>query len=260
VGQVACQLTLGAFQSGSPDDESKALGGVQLVHDLAELAALAFIDDLARNPDAVQAGHQDQVAAWDADVGGEGRSLGSNAFLDHLNQHLVAAAEDFLDRGPDHAASPTRAASPRQIIAPAWPGLDRTAQAHFPLQLLDLLDFLADLLLKFRVDLFLGNAGRLGTQVIDDLVFFLDRHVLGVVDVLQVLDVQIEFVDLAAGEPLLGRPARKRRAVPGLGAEVIEVRRKFFAGGGSGFELGALAFTSATSSSSAPFAFPGVGR
>src|SRR5208337_3589461 len=216
VGQVACQLTLGAFQSGSPDDESKALGGVQLVHDLAELAALAFIDDLARNPDAVQAGHQDQVAAWDADVGGEGRSLGSNAFLDHLNQHLVAAAEDFLDRGLDHAASPTRAASAREIIAPAWPGLDRTAQAHFPLQLLDLLDFLADLLL--------------------------------------------EFVDLAAGEPLLGRPARKRRAVPGLGAEVIEVGRKFFAGGGSGFELGALAFTSATSSSSAPFAFPGVGR
>ena len=47
VGQVASQLALGAFQSGGPDDEAQALGRVQLVHDLAELAALAFIDDLA---------------------------------------------------------------------------------------------------------------------------------------------------------------------------------------------------------------------
>ena len=47
VGQIASQLTLGAFQSGRPDDESQALGRVQLVHDLAKLAALAFIDDLA---------------------------------------------------------------------------------------------------------------------------------------------------------------------------------------------------------------------
>ena len=42
-------------------------------------------------------------------------------------------------------------------------------------------------------------------------------------------------------EPLLGQPARKRRDVPGLGAEVVEVGRKFVSGGGSGFELGALA-------------------
>ena len=214
---------------------------------------------LRETPTRFRPGIKHQVAAGDADVGGEGRPLGADAFLDDLDEHLVAAAEDLLDRGLDHAASPARAAAPRRIVATAWPGLDRTAQAHLPLQLLDLLDFLADLLLEFGVDLFLGDAGWLGTQVIDDLVFFVDRHVLGVVDVLQVLDVQIEFVDLVAGEPLLGQPARKRRDVPGLGAEVIEVGRKFFSGGGSGFELGALAFTSSTPPSSAPFAFPGVG-
>jgi hypothetical protein len=35
--------------------------------------------------------HEHQVAAWNADIGGQGRPLGADPFLDHLHQHLVAA-------------------------------------------------------------------------------------------------------------------------------------------------------------------------
>ena len=75
------------------------------MHDLAELAALAFVDDLARDADAVQPGHEHEVSAGDADVGREGRPLGADAFLDDLDQHLVAAAEDLLDRRFDQPAA-----------------------------------------------------------------------------------------------------------------------------------------------------------
>ena len=105
VGQVAGQLALGPFEAGGADDEAQALGRIQLVHDLAELAALAFVDDLARDADAVQPRHEHQIAAGDADVGRERRPLGADAFLDDLDQHLVAAAEDLLDRRLEQAAA-----------------------------------------------------------------------------------------------------------------------------------------------------------
>ena len=52
---------------------------------------------LRDTPNAAQGGHQHQVAAGDADVGRECRALGADAFLDHLHQHFVAAAEDILN-------------------------------------------------------------------------------------------------------------------------------------------------------------------
>ena len=69
--------------------------------------------DLARDADAAQRRHQHQVAAGDADVGGERRALGADAFLDDLDEHFVAAAEDFLNRRLDSRADaePLRAAS-----------------------------------------------------------------------------------------------------------------------------------------------------
>ena len=101
VGEIAGQLALGSLEPGGPDDEAQALGRIQLVHDLAKLAALAFVDDLAGHADAVEPGHQHEVSAGDADVGRQGRPLGADAFLDDLHQHLVAAAENFLDRRLD---------------------------------------------------------------------------------------------------------------------------------------------------------------
>src|SRR5262249_52181889 len=105
VGEVAGQLALGPFQPGGADDEPEPLGGIQLVHDLAQLPPLALVGDLARDAHAVQAGHQDEVAPRDADVGREGGALGADALLDDLHEDLVAAAEDLLDWRLDHAAA-----------------------------------------------------------------------------------------------------------------------------------------------------------
>ena len=88
---------LGAVDAGGADDEAHALGRVELEHDVAQTAADRLVFDLPRDADPAQGGHEHQVAAGNADVGGERRALGADAFLDHLHQHLVAAAEDLLD-------------------------------------------------------------------------------------------------------------------------------------------------------------------
>ncbi len=91
---------------------------VQLEHHVAELAAGLVVFDLPRDAHAAQRRHQHQIAAGNADVRGERRPLGADAFLDHLHQHLVAAAEDVLDRRLDARAA-RRAANGRAAAAVA---------------------------------------------------------------------------------------------------------------------------------------------
>jgi hypothetical protein len=61
--------------------------------------------------------HQDRVAAGEREIGGQRSALGAAFFLDHLDQHNLAAADDFLDlvtlgdRSP--AGFPRRAAAGR---------------------------------------------------------------------------------------------------------------------------------------------------
>ena len=92
-----------------------------------------------------------------------------------------------------------RPARSGRLVAPARPGLDRSAQAHLPLQLLDLLDLLADLLFELGVDLFLDDPRRLGAEAAAEGFFFVEPDVFGVLDL-----VQVEFVDVA-GLEILGR-------------------------------------------------------
>ena len=79
----------------------RPFGGFSSQQDVAQPAAGVVVFDLARHADAAQRRHQHQVAAGDADVGGERRALGADAFLDDLDEHFVAAAEDVLDRRLD---------------------------------------------------------------------------------------------------------------------------------------------------------------
>ena len=78
-------------------------------------------------PDAVEPRHEHEVPAGDADISRERRSLGADAFLDDLNQHLVAATEDLLDRRLEQARGRGRigrrepASSPRLGRASAGP-------------------------------------------------------------------------------------------------------------------------------------------
>src|SRR5207302_3157446 len=91
----------------------------------ATAAAGILVDNLARNGDAIEAGHEDQVAAGDADIGAQSGSLGADAFLDDLNEHLLATFENVLDKGfgPAHAGTPhgpaARSAGAAALIAPA---------------------------------------------------------------------------------------------------------------------------------------------
>ncbi len=97
VGEVAGEFFLGAFGAGGADDEADALGRVELAKDIAEPAAVFVAFDFSRDADATEGRHEHQVAAGDADVGGERGAFGADAFLDDLDEHFVAALEDFLD-------------------------------------------------------------------------------------------------------------------------------------------------------------------
>src|SRR5581483_7229172 len=84
------------------------------MENVAEPAARFFVVDLAGNPDAVQAGHEHEIAAGDADIGAQGRPLGADTFLDDLDQHFLAALEDVLDErlGPSERRPAGEAAPP----------------------------------------------------------------------------------------------------------------------------------------------------
>src|SRR5262249_30994441 len=106
VGQVALQLLLVLVLAGGADDEAKALGRLQVVEHVAQTAALVLVADLLGDTDAVEARHQHQVTAGDADVGRQRGALGAEALLDDLDNALLPALENVLDvrLGPAIAA------------------------------------------------------------------------------------------------------------------------------------------------------------
>ena len=136
VGEVARQFLLGAVGAGGADDEADALGRVELAEDVAEAAAVFVAFDLARDADAAERRHEHQVAAGDADVGGERRPFGADAFLDDLDEDFVAALEDVLDgrleAWPDAGAEAGRfRAGAAAVVAPrtSLPRLPRGRRA-----------------------------------------------------------------------------------------------------------------------------------
>jgi hypothetical protein len=75
--------------------------------------------DLARNSDSIQARHQYEIPPGNADVSAERRTFGADRFLDHLDQHFLAAFENIFDFGLGHAAIP----------AAFWAALETTSAA-----------------------------------------------------------------------------------------------------------------------------------
>ena len=122
IGEVAREFFLGAVGAGGADDEADALGRVELAEDVAEAAAVFVAFDLARDADAAEGRHQHEVAAGDADVRGERRAFGADAFLDDLHEHFVAALEDVLNRRLE--ARPDAGAE-AAVFAPPPPPLRR---------------------------------------------------------------------------------------------------------------------------------------
>ncbi len=114
------------------------------------------------------------------------------------------------------------------LVDGARPRASGPAEAHLALELLDLLDLLADLLLELGVDLFLdGSARGLGGELV-----LLE---VGVLDALELL--QVKLVELAQGFDLLAAAAGEGpRGRAFLGEQLIEVRLEVIGGGRRGSE------------------------
>ena len=100
VVQIGLKLAFGVSHRGSACDESHVLGKVEIGHLRAELVARVGILDLARHAGTLHAGQHHQESPGNAQVGRQCRAFGSDAFLDDLNQNLLAAPQAALDGRP----------------------------------------------------------------------------------------------------------------------------------------------------------------
>src|SRR5262249_37987806 len=110
IHQVALYLALVLVDRRRPHDEAQPLGRLQFVEHQAQPAALLLVGDLARHAGAVQARHQHQVTARNADVGGQRRTFAADAFFNPLNDDSLAALEHVRDERPLHAGAGAPAA------------------------------------------------------------------------------------------------------------------------------------------------------
>ncbi len=82
----------------SANDETNSLGNIELKHHGFEFPSSVFVLDLSADADPSERRHQHKVATWDTDVGREGRTFGSDSFLDDLYEDFISSSKDLLDR------------------------------------------------------------------------------------------------------------------------------------------------------------------
>ncbi len=97
VVQVPLQLGSGAPDAGGAGDQAHALGVVKLVEVLFQLFAVFTLDAPADAAAARVVRHQHQVAARQADEGGQCRTLVAALFLFDLDQQFLAVGDGVLD-------------------------------------------------------------------------------------------------------------------------------------------------------------------
>src|SRR5690554_899343 len=98
--QVPLQFLGAAAQAGGADDHAHVGGHVQAVQCFAQLIALFALDPAGNTPGAGVVGHEYQVAAGQADEGGQGSALVAAFFLVDLDYDFLAFLENFLDVDP----------------------------------------------------------------------------------------------------------------------------------------------------------------
>ncbi len=97
VVQVPLQLGRGAADAGGAGDQAHALGVFELVEVFLQLFALLTLDAAADATATRVVGHQHQVAAGQADEGGEGGTLVAALFLLYLHQQFLTVGDDVGD-------------------------------------------------------------------------------------------------------------------------------------------------------------------
>ena len=98
--QVPLQLFRAPADTGGAYDEAHAAGDVQAAEVLAHLVAVVALDAPRYPAGAGIVGHEHQIAARQADEGGQGRSLVAALLLLHLDQDLLALLEQLGDPWP----------------------------------------------------------------------------------------------------------------------------------------------------------------
>ena len=83
-----------AFTNG-PHDHTHVFRDVELLQNLAQPVALLGAFDLARNTALVAVGHEHEIAAREAEIGGDARALGADRALGHLDEHFAAHVIDL---------------------------------------------------------------------------------------------------------------------------------------------------------------------
>ena len=97
-------LGLAREPRGAGDQPPSAALLSELLEDRLEASPLVLVGDLARDPDVLHRGHEDDVAAGQRDVRGDPRPLGAHGLLEDLDHHLLTLVELVLDRGAAQSA------------------------------------------------------------------------------------------------------------------------------------------------------------
>ena len=96
--EVALDFGLGALKARRAHDAAHALGQVHFGDDGLQPLAVGKAADLARNPAAMAGiGHQHAIAARQAEIGGESRTLVAALFLHDLNQQHLTTMDHVLN-------------------------------------------------------------------------------------------------------------------------------------------------------------------
>ena len=97
VVEIPLQLLHRFAATRGADDQAHAFRDLQRGHDLAHVGAGIALDAAGDAAGARVVGHQHQVAAGQADIGGQRRTLGAAFLLLDLDQQLLAFLQVFLD-------------------------------------------------------------------------------------------------------------------------------------------------------------------
>ena len=97
--QIPGELLGGLADTGGTHDEPHAFRHGKTRQCFFQLGALVTLDAAGDATSTGVVGHQYQVAAGQADKGGEGRTLGATLFLIDLDDHFLALADHFFDVG-----------------------------------------------------------------------------------------------------------------------------------------------------------------
>ena len=106
---VALDLRLCALGAGRADDQSHALGDIQILDHSAQSFSVSHGCDFTTDPaTAVRIGHQHAVTSGQGKIGRQRSALVAALFLDHLNEHDLSAFDHLLNLvTPHHSATAT---------------------------------------------------------------------------------------------------------------------------------------------------------